>query len=258
VTLNCSALPEGLMESELFGHEKGAFTDAKQQKRGLLELADGGTLFLDEIGDLSLALQPKLLRVLETQSFRRVGGQREIQVDVRFVAATHRNLPEMVKAGSFREDLYYRLNVGAIEVPPLRDRAADIPALAQRFIREAAQATGCVLPRLGPGLEALLCGYAWPGNVRELRNVLERAVILCEDDTLSAVQLPPEISRAVPPAPTFAAAARPVTLAEVEAAHIRAVLAQCAGNKTRAAEILGITRLTLRNKLKDLGEHDAG
>ena len=259
VTLNCSALPEGLMESELFGHEKGAFTDAKQQKRGLLELADGGTLFLDEIGDLSLALQPKLLRVLETQSFRRVGGSREIQVDVRFVAATHRNLPEMVKGATFREDLHYRLNVGAIEVPPLRARQADIPALARAFVQETARTMGIATPVLPVEVEQLLVEHAWPGNVRELRNVIERAVILCEDGMLAAAQLPPEISRAVPPAPSFAMAksTAPATLAEVEVAHIRNVLVQCAGNKTRAAEILGITRLTLRNKLREAGEPDA-
>ncbi len=259
VTLNCSALPEGLMESELFGHEKGAFTDAKQQKRGLLELADGGTLFLDEIGDLALALQPKLLRVLETQSFRRLGGSREIQVDVRFVAATHRKLPEMVKAGSFREDLYYRLNVGAIEVPPLRARREDIPALAGAFVRDTARTMGVPAPELPPAVERLLVGHAWPGNVRELRNVIERAVILCENGVLSSAQLPPEISHAVSPAPTFEAlpGAAPATLAAVEVAHMRHVLAQCAGNKTRAAEILGITRLTLRNKLREAGVPDA-
>jgi DNA-binding NtrC family response regulator len=259
VTLNCSALPEGLMESELFGHEKGAFTDAKQQKRGLLELADGGTLFLDEIGDLSLTLQPKLLRVLETQSFRRLGGQREIQVDVRFVAATHRNLPEMVKAGSFREDLYYRLNVGAIEVPSLRVRRADIAPLARQFVREAAQATGFAPPTLSAEVERLLISHAWPGNVRELRNVMERAVILCEGDVITTAQLPPEISHAIPPAPTFVVMDAPTaTLAEMEANYIRQVLAQCAGNKTRAAEILGITRLTLRNKLKDVDDGQTG
>jgi DNA-binding NtrC family response regulator len=259
VTLNCSALPEGLMESEMFGHEKGAFTDARQQKRGLLELADGGTLFLDEIGDLALALQPKLLRVLETRSFRRVGGSREIDVDVRFVAATHRNLPEMVKQGRFREDLYYRLNVGAIEVPPLRARREDIPALARMFVTEAARAIGTTPPCLSPEAEGLLVDHAWPGNVRELRNVLERAVILCEDGIVGPGLLPPEISRGVSPRVTFAGVetARPATLAEAEVAHIRRVLAQCAGNKTRAAEILDITRLTLRNKLKEAGEPDA-
>ena len=257
VTLNCSALPEGLMESELFGHEKGAFTDAKSQKRGLLELADGGTLFLDEIGDLSLALQPKLLRVLETQSFRRVGGGREVQVDVRFVAATHRNLPEMVKAGTFREDLYYRLNVGAIEVPPLRNRREDIPGLARRFVCEAARATGNPPPTIPAEVERMLTGHLWPGNIRELRNVLERAVILCESGLITLGQLPPEISHAVLPSATLAPQSS-ATLAEVEIGYIRQILAQCAGNKTRAAEILGITRLTLRNKLKEAGEPDAG
>jgi DNA-binding NtrC family response regulator len=258
VTLNCSALPEGLMESEMFGHEKGAFTDARQQKRGLLELADGGTLFLDEIGDLSLALQPKLLRVLETHSFRRLGGSREIEVDVRFVAATHRNLPDMVGSGRFREDLYYRLNVGAIDVPPLRARREDIPALARHFVHEAALAMGSPPPQLPESVERMLCEYAWPGNVRELRNVLERAVILCDSGVLGPGLLPQEISRgtATPVAQKAAPEARPATLAEVELTHIRTVLAQCGGNKTRAAELLGISRLTLRNKLKDLGLAD--
>ncbi|MBI5791304.1 MAG: sigma-54-dependent Fis family transcriptional regulator [Rhodocyclales bacterium] len=260
VTLNCSALPEGLMESELFGHEKGAFTDAKQQKRGLLELADGGTLFLDEIGDLSLALQPKLLRVLETQSFRRLGGSREIQVDVRFVAATHRKLPEMVRVGSFREDLYYRLNVGSIDVPALRERREDIPDLARHFVAEAVRATGTGPVALTPDIEYLLVNYAWPGNIRELRNVLERAVILADRGVIEAAQLPLEIANAVAPAPTLALASvdtTRLTLAVAEAAHIRFVLAQCAGNKTRAAEILGITRATLRSKLKEIGEPDS-
>ncbi|MDD5296150.1 MAG: sigma-54 dependent transcriptional regulator [Rhodocyclaceae bacterium] len=252
VTLNCSALPEGLMESEMFGHEKGAFTDAKQQKRGLLELADGGTLFLDEIGDLSLTLQPKLLRVLETHSFRRLGGSREIEVDVRFVAATHRDLPEMVKAGRFREDLYYRLNVGAIQVPPLRARREDIVALARHFLREAALAIGSPLPLLPAEVEQQLSTYAWPGNVRELRNVLERAVILSEDGRLSTRLLPPEMAGTSSPVAVAPGGGPVATLAEVEAAHIRTVLAHCKGNKTRAAELLGIARLTLRNKLKEL------
>ena len=170
VTLNCSALPEGLLESEMFGHERGAFTDAKQMKRGLLELADGGTLFLDEIGDLSLALQPKLLRVLETQTFRRLGGQKEIRVDVRFVSATHRDLPAMVQSGQFREDLYYRLNVGAIDLPALRERQNDILPLARHFLSETAPVIGIESPGFEFGVEPLLKAYRWPGNVRELRN----------------------------------------------------------------------------------------
>ncbi|MBI1991280.1 MAG: sigma-54-dependent Fis family transcriptional regulator, partial [Betaproteobacteria bacterium] len=163
VTLNCSALAEGLVESEMFGHEKGAFTDAKNAKRGLLELADGGTLFLDEIGDLALTLQPKLLRAIETQSFRRVGGQKELVVDVRFVAATNRDLDAMVKAGSFREDLYYRLNVGSIDVPGLRDRRPDILPLARHFLVEAARVMGMPQPDSDASVSALLESYGWPG-----------------------------------------------------------------------------------------------
>jgi DNA-binding NtrC family response regulator len=253
VTLNCSALPEGLLESELFGHERGAFTDARQAKRGLLELADGGVLFLDEIGDLALALQPKLLRVLETQSFRRLGGAKELRCDVRFVAATHRDLPAMVKAGRFREDLYYRLNVAAIDLPALRQRQADILPLARHFLRQAALAVDRPQLGLDPAVAPLLTAYAWPGNVRELRNVMERAAILCAGDRVQPIHLPREVSGAQP-APAEPALLRhgdgsPATLAEAELAHIRAVLDLCQGNKTRAAELLGITRMTLRSRL---------
>lgn len=251
VTLNCSALPENLLESEMFGYEKGAFTDARQLKRGLLELADGGTLFLDEIGDLALTLQPKLLRVLETQTFRRLGGNREISVDVRFVAATHRNLPEMVKNGQFREDLYYRLNVGAIDVPPLRARREDILPLARHFLAEAARAVGSPSLTLAPALEPMLENYAWPGNIRELRNVLERAAILCAESSVTSVQLPHEIvGRAVPVVSPEEPDQSVVDLGEMERRYIQRVLDSVGGNKTRAAELLGITRLTLRNKLK--------
>ncbi len=251
VTLNCSALPENLLESEMFGYEKGAFTDARQLKKGLLELADGGTFFLDEIGDLALALQPKLLRVLESQTFRRLGGSREISVDVRFVAATHRNLPDMVKSGRFREDLYYRLNVGAIDVPPLRERRADILPLARHFLTEAARAIGSSDLALNPALEPLLEGYAWPGNVRELRNVMERAVILSAGDTLTTLQLPPEIAgRALPGVQSEESGQPFMDLEAMEQIYIQRVLDSVGGNKTRAAEVLHITRLTLRNKLK--------
>jgi len=254
VTLNCSALPEGLLESEMFGHEKGAFTGAHGQKRGLLELADGGTLFLDEIGDLSLALQPKLLRVLETQTFRRVGGSREISVDVRFVAATHRDLKQMVADGSFREDLFYRLNVGTINVPPLRERRQDIIPLAQHFLREAAKALGLQPPVLNAFLEALLENYRWPGNIRELRNVMERAVILAAGEPLDTSHLPREITGSSAAVSASAeTSAPPATLEEMEKKHILRVLETVGGNKTRAAEYLGITRLTLRNKLKHYG-----
>ncbi len=254
VTLNCSALPEGLLESEMFGHERGAFTDAKHMKRGLLELADGGTLFLDEIGDLSLALQPKLLRVLETQTFRRLGGQKEIRVDVRFVSATHRDLPAMVQSDQFREDLYYRLNVGAIDLPALRERQEDILPLARHFLAEVAPVIGIESPGFEPGIEPLLKAYRWPGNVRELRNVVERAAILSRGEPISTQHLPKEISgesavHAVVGSAKSAAAIRP--LADIELDYIRLVLQFCDGNKTQAAELLGITRLTLRNKLRD-------
>jgi DNA-binding NtrC family response regulator len=257
ITLNCSALPEGLMESEVFGHERGAFTDAKQMKRGLLELADGGTLFLDEIGDLSLALQPKLLRILETQTFRRVGGQKEIKVDVRFVSATHRDLPSMVQTGQFREDLYYRLNVGAIDIPALRERREDIMPLARHFLEKTAALVGTRCREIDPAVASLLEAYRWPGNIRELRNVMERAAILAAGQVVTARHLPKEIV-----GPSAALVAQPVasrihgfalnqSLAAVEDEHIRHVLQQCGGNKTQAADILGISRLTLRNKLKD-------
>jgi len=257
VTLNCSALAEGLLESEMFGHERGAFTDAKQAKRGLLELADGGTLFLDEIGDLAPALQPKLLRVIETQLFRRVGGQKEIQVDVRFVAATNRDLDAMVKAGSFREDLYYRLAVGMIDVPPLRERREDILPLAQCFLAQAARVMGMGNPELGAGSAPLLEDYRWPGNVRELRNVMERALILSGSAPILPVHLPREIAgagssgRAPQRGPSVAADL--VSLEEAEKQHIRFVLESCRGNKTQAARLLGITRLTLRTKINEYG-----
>lgn len=253
ITLNCSALPEGLMESEVFGHERGAFTDAKQMKRGLLELADGGTLFLDEIGDLALALQPKLLRALETQTFRRVGGQKEIQVDVRFVSATHRDLPRMVEQGQFREDLYYRLNVGAIDVPALRERQGDIMPLAWHFLEKTAAVAGIACSGIDPVVAPLLEAYRWPGNIRELRNVMERAAILAAGEIVTGKHLPKEIVGVPAPGGLTSVVVGSVTrpLAAIEEDYIRLVLQKCAGNKTQAAELLGISRLTLRNKLKD-------
>ena len=258
VTLNCSALPEGLLESEMFGHEKGAFTDAKSAKRGLLELADGGTLFLDEIGDLSLALQPKLLRAIETQTFRRVGGQKELSVDVRFVAATNRNLEAMVRAGSFREDLYYRLNVGSIDVPPLRARREDVMVLARHFIEKAVHTMGVPPPGFHPAVQMFLEDYPWPGNVRELRNVMERALILSGGTTIKPVYLPKEIVGPSEGKPGDAGLGESglVPLEEVEKRHIRRVLEASRGNKTRAARVLGITRLTLRNKVTEYGWDD--
>jgi DNA-binding NtrC family response regulator len=248
VTVNCSAIAEGLLESEMFGHERGAFTDAVTSKRGLLELADGGTLFLDEIGDLSPTLQPKLLRVIETQSFRRVGGQRELRVDVRFVAATNRNLAELIGQGRFREDLYYRLNVAGIEVPPLRERQADMLLLARHFLGEAAKVMGLPENGMDAMAESRLLRYAWPGNVRELRNVMERALILAGGARIRAAHLPKELCTVVP-CLARTGADMPFALADVERLHIQRVLEHCQGNKTKAAGLLGITRLTLRNKI---------
>lgn len=248
VTLNCSAISEGLLESEMFGHEKGAFTDAKNAKRGLLELADGGTLFLDEIGDLSLALQPKLLRAIETQTFRRVGGQKEVRVDVRFVAATHRNLETMVKEGGFREDLYYRLNVASIDVPPLRERRTDILPLAQHLLDQAAVGMGMSGIAIDKDVNAMLEAYAWPGNVRELRNVMERALILSGGERVTPDCLPKEIHHPSPYADSVDVAN--LSLDALEATHIRRMLEICKGNKSEAARRLEITRLTLRNKIR--------
>lgn len=256
ITVNCSALPEGLMEAEMFGHEKGAFTDARQARKGLLELADGGTLFLDEIGDLSPALQPKLLRAIETQTFRRLGSQKETRVDVRFVAATHRDLPAMVTQGTFRQDLYYRLNVGTIEVPPLRERRDDVIALAEHFLARFAPSIGCLARSLSDDVQHCLRAYRWPGNIRELRNVIERALILCSGETVQLSQLPREIATGarVDTSPTSAAgderSEADCALATVEMEHIQRVLDRCHGNKTRAAELLGISRLTLRTRLR--------
>lgn len=255
IAVNCSAISEGLLESEMFGHEKGAFTDAKERKRGLLELADGGTLFLDEIGDLSMALQPKLLRALETQSFRRVGGQVEISVDVRIVAATNRDLTGMIKKGQFREDLYYRLNVASIDVPPLRARRADVLPLAEFFLDQAGIMLGMPRAPLTDDACELLEGYDWPGNVRELRNVMERALILSESRPIQPNHLPKEVlarGRYEAVAENASEAGLQVlTLDEVERRHILKVLRLNKGNKTQAARLLGISRLTLRNKVRE-------
>jgi DNA-binding NtrC family response regulator len=260
IELNCSAIPEQLLESELYGHERGAFTDAKRFRKGLFELADGGTLFLDEIGEMAPGLQAKLLRVLETRTFRRVGGNVDITVDVRVVAATHRDLKRAVADGRFREDLYYRLNVVPIDLPPLRDRPEDVLPLAEHFIARFCRELGRVPARLDPTALEVLRGYAWPGNVRELRNVMERVVLLEADDVILSEHLPAEIvhpaaragvaTGAPAPAETFPVGiVRP--LADVEKLAIVHALKVCGGNKTRAAQALGISRQTLRTKLKD-------
>ncbi|MDZ7269664.1 MAG: sigma-54 dependent transcriptional regulator [candidate division KSB1 bacterium] len=258
VPINCSAIPESLLESELFGHEKGAFTDAKTLKKGIFELADTGTIFLDEISSMRLALQPKLLRVLETQTFRRIGGTADIQIDVRLVAATNRDLQEMVREGSFREDLYYRLKVMVIVLPPLRERTEDIIPLASLFIERNNHEFNKNITGISPEAEELLRLYQWPGNVRELKNVIERAVILCQDSVLKPEHLPMELrdeksrNSVFFAAPLSAAGGMnpPLSLEQMEKIHIQNVLAQNKGNKSRTARALNISRSTLREKMR--------
>lgn len=255
IKLNCSAIPDTLLETEMFGYEKGAFTDAKQSKKGLFELADGGSLFLDEIGEMDIRLQPKLLQVIENRSFRKVGGVRDIQVDVRVIAATNKYLETMVRENRFREDLYYRLKVMDINLPPLRERKEDIMPLAESFVAENCKAHGGEAKRLSKECRELLVNHPWPGNVRELRNVIERAVILADSDEILPAQLPPGLRNEGPDA-SFVPDSffyRDMTLDEVGNKYIRHVLDRVNGNKTRAAGILGISRLTLREKLKKSG-----
>jgi DNA-binding NtrC family response regulator len=256
VNITCSALTETLLESELFGHERGAFTDAKVQKKGLLEVAEGGTVFLDEIGEMGMAMQVKLLRFLEEKTFKRVGGTRDIQVDVRIIAATNRNLEEAVAEGLFREDLFYRLRVIPIRLPSLRERREDLPLLVQHFLdhfnREFRKGTTGVTP------EAMerLCGYAWPGNVRELRNVIERIMILESKERIDVEDLPAALRSGEPGrqerAPTGAGVGR-LTLEEMERQAIATALDQAGQNQVRAAKILGISRDTLRYRMKKFG-----
>jgi DNA-binding NtrC family response regulator len=262
VEMNCSAIPEQLLESELYGHEKGAFTDAKRFRKGLFELADSGTVFLDEIGEMAPGLQAKLLRVLETRTFRRVGGAVDITVDVRVVAATHRDLRKAVAEGRFREDLYFRLNVVPIELPALRERTEDVPVLAEHFATRFCRELGRPTVRFDAEALRALAAYAWPGNVRELRNVIERVVLLEADEIVLAEHLPPEISghrsRTAPPG----ASADPfppgvvLPLSDIEKLAIEHALSVCDGNKTRAAQALGISRQTLRTKLKEFAIAD--
>ncbi len=249
VEVNCAAISEGLVESELFGHEKGAFTDALKLKKGLMEHADRGTLFLDEIGEMASSCQVKLLRALQEQALRRVGGLRDIKVDVRVVAATNRSLDALVREGRFREDLFYRVSVIPIVVPPLRERREDLLLLARHFLTLAAREAGKTVKGFTPEAERRLLDYPWPGNVRELRNVVERAVILNASGTIDAtdVSLTPAAGR--DPAPPSTGPASLQTLDAVERAHIRAVLGAVRGNRSAAARILGITRQTLRKKI---------
>ena len=262
VELNCSAVPENLLESELFGHEKGAFTDAKERKKGVFELAHGGTLFLDEIGDMQVNLQAKLLRVLENGTFKRVGGTANLEVTVRVIAATNRDLKERVQAGQFREDLYYRLAVFPIQIPPLRERREDVLPLARFFLAHVAEEAGADAPGIAPDAARALTGYAWPGNVRELRNVMERAFLLSQGGTIAVRHLPRDLAGGEPGAAAPAATPEPGaggvwSLADAEKFAIERAMLHFEGNKTRAAEALGISRGTLRIKLRQHGLEEA-
>ena len=251
VKVNCAALHENLLESELFGHEKGAFTGALEARKGRFELAHKGTLFLDEIGDMSPTTQAKILRVLQEGEFERLGGTKTIRVDVRLIAATHRNLEKMVEEGGFRQDLFFRLSVVPLELPPLRERTEDLPTLAGHFLEKYSAKNRKDIRGLHPeALEALLA-YTWPGNIRELENTLERAVILCLGEQITLRELPVAVRQAAASTERPFALRPGHTLKEMEKDLIRATLAQTDGNRTRAAEILGITRQTLQNKLRE-------
>jgi len=251
VRLNCAALSETLIESELFGYERGAFTGALQQKVGLLESADRGTVFLDEIGELSPAMQVKLLRVLESREVMRVGSLRPTRIDVRFVAATHRDLEARVGAGAFREDLFFRLSGVAIEIPPLRERVEEVHVLAEQFAAATARALGRPIPRFTGAAIARLHAHAWPGNIRELRNCIERAVLLAEGDEIDADQIVVSARTRPPtPEPRVVIHGRTVVL---DREQVIAALARAAGNQKIAAQILQISRRTLINKLDVFG-----
>lgn len=257
VGVNLAAVPEGLIESELFGHKRGAFTDARTDKTGLFVEADGGTMFLDEIGELALPLQAKLLRVLQEHEVRPVGATKNQRVDVRVVAATNKNLEEMLSDGSFREDLYYRLNVIHVDLPPLRTRPEDILPIAEHMlIQLGARQTPARTIRLAAEAQRLLLAYHWPGNVRELTNVLERGIALCHSDLISEEDLPQHVRERRPADFLGAAVARRMTLSELEREFIEAVLADEAGNKTRAAQRLGLDRKTLYRKLEEYAKVD--
>jgi len=243
VTVNCGSLAESLLESELFGHEKGAFTGAQYRRKGRIELADNGTLFLDEIGDISPKTQIDLLRVIASKRFTRLGGTQEIASDFRLVCATNRDLERLVADGVFREDLFYRINVFAIEVPPLRERAEDILPLARHFVEHYARAMGRRAPALSAEVETLLPQHRWPGNVRELENAIERAMVVGGGDVIS----PPDLPLAVHPADGEPPSQ---SLEAIERAHIARVLKEHDGNVTQSARLLGIDRATLYNKIR--------
>ncbi len=254
IALNCAAIPDTLLESEVFGYEKGAFTDARSQKKGVLDLADGGTVFLDEIGELQPHLQAKLLRVLEDQTFRRLGGVRDISVDLRIITATNRNLAEAVRNKEFREDLYYRLNVITISIPPLRERREDILPLVDLFVSRYNEKFGLSIRGVATEAKEMLAEYNWPGNVRQVRNVIERAMVLEDDDMLSPQNIILEAGElSAGPDQPLTAAAGDASLEDVERAMLVQALERCQGNQTRAAKALGVTRDTLRYRIKKYG-----
>jgi two-component system response regulator AtoC len=251
IKINCAAIPDNLLESEMFGYEKGAFTDAQQQQQGKFELADGGTLFLDEIGDMSLKTQAKMLRVLQEKRFTRLGGSKPIKTDFRVIAASNHSLEQMIKEGTFREDLYYRLSVIVLQLPPLRERREDIVPIAEEFVRSFSGVYGKQVFGLSPAVADVLQKHSWPGNVRELRNIIERAVIFCEGDTIELGDLPEQYKIL-----TARSAASPEDLTEAAADGARAVILEALkrtnGVKGEAARLLNITRKTLYNRMKRL------
>jgi two-component system response regulator HydG len=264
VALNCGALTETLLESELFGHVKGAFTGAQRDQKGLFDAADGGTIFLDEIGDIPLATQVRLLRVLQEGEIKRVGAADSVKVDVRVIAATHRDLPKLVKAGKFREDLFYRLNVINIPLPALRERVDDVPLLAHHFLRRYAERLGKKVRTLAPEAIELLCGYRWPGNVRELENAIERAVVLCRGDAVTASDLPPAVTGRTAPlvrdTPASGdelawlsqsyASAKEQSLRRFEKGYVEALMKACDNNISAAARKAGMDRSNFKRVLR--------
>jgi two-component system response regulator AtoC len=261
IAVNCGAIPDTLLESELFGHRKGAFTDASRDRKGLFEEASGGTLFLDEIGELPLPLQVKLLRVLQEGEIRRLGDSQDVKVDVRVVAATARDLAAEVQRGAFREDLYYRLNVFALHLPALRQRREDIPLLVEHFITRMNARMGLAVAGASPGAMQLLAEYEWPGNVRELENCVERAIVLCEGSHIEVAGLPERIARgSSTPTPAVAVTGADTDDLSIKRASrrseeilIRRALLKTRGNRTRAAELLEISHRALLYKIKEYG-----
>jgi DNA-binding NtrC family response regulator len=253
--VNCAAINENLLESELFGHEKGSFTGAHTQKKGQFEVADKGTLFLDEIGDLNISMQAKLLRALQEKEIMRVGGTRPVRVDVRVIAATNRDLEAMVKDGRFREDLYYRLNIIPITIPPLRNRRSDMPPLIDYFISKHSQEAHRVIRGLTPSARNVMMNYAWPGNVRQVESAIERAILLCEGDAIDVEDLPVEIRQEASGAGAFTFKLPPegISFDEVEKSLITQAMEQTNWNITRAAKLLGLSFRTLQYRLEKFG-----